>query len=234
MLGPMRAPLLNVDAGESDTEPEALLALADALNVACGGHAGDATTMQRLLRFCASRGIRAGAHPSYPDRDGFGRRTMSISLETLERTIHEQCTALRAVADRLGQPIAHAKLHGALYHDAAADPALAAACLRAIVRALGLVTIVGPPSGALREAARDVGCPYEREGFADRAVRPDGSLVPRHEPGALVTDPATAAAQARTLWRSGAVSTICVHGDTEGALAIARAVRDALDAEARA
>ncbi|WP_236604310.1 5-oxoprolinase subunit PxpA [Sandaracinus amylolyticus] len=223
-------PLLNVDAGEMESEPEALWALAHALNVACGGHAGDARSMERVLRACREHHVRAGAHPAYPDREGFGRRRVALAIEALETSIAAQCRALRMVAERVGIAIEHAKLHGALYHDAANDPSIAEACVRAIRGELGPVAILGPKDSALERAARAAGCRYEREGFADRGTRPDGSLIPRGQPGALIEDPARAAAQARVLATSGEVDTICVHGDTPGALAIARAVRETLDA----
>lgn len=225
--------LLNVDAGEHDDEPGALYALAHALNVACGGHAGDAASMARVLSACRAHGVRAGAHPSYPDRAGFGRTTMTIDREALVRSLEAQCAALAQVAREVGVPLVHAKLHGALYHDANRDAALAEACVRAVVGALGPVLIVGPPSGALSRFCAREGLPYAREGFADRAMREDGTLVPRSEPGALITDPTRAAAQALRLAHAGH-ETICVHGDTAGALEVARAVRAALDTHARA
>ncbi|MBX7191124.1 MAG: LamB/YcsF family protein [Sandaracinaceae bacterium] len=219
--------LLNLDAGEHDAESEALLRCADALNIACGGHAGDDASMTRCLRACRAYAIRAGAHPSYPDRAGFGRTSMPIEPEALRASILTQCHALLACARSLGVSLAHAKLHGALYHDANRDPALAALVLGAVREALGPVIVVGPPRGEQRQFCLREGLPFEREGFADRALRSDGSLVPRGEPGALVSDPAFAAAQALRLAREGH-DTICVHGDGEHALALARAVREAL------
>ncbi len=224
-----RAPvLLNIDAGEHDGEPVELYALAHALNIACGGHAGDEASMERVLAAALANGARAGAHPSYPDRDGFGRTTMSIAPGELSVELEAQCARLAAVAARLGVPIAHAKLHGALYHDANRDPALARASLEAVTRALGPVVVVGPPEGQLRQFCLREGLRYEREGFADRALRSDGSLVARSEPGAVLTDPVLAVEQALRLAREGH-DTICVHGDTAGALSLARAVRAALD-----
>ena len=220
--------LLNVDAGEHDDEPEALYTLAHALNIACGGHAGDDASMERVLRACLHHGARAGAHPSYPDRASFGRVSMPIEPAALARSVREQCARLAVIAARVGVPLAHAKLHGALYHDANRDPALAAATLTAVVEALGAVIVVGPPEGQLRQFCAREGLRYEREGFADRALRSDGTLVPRTEPGALITDPSRAAAQALALAGSGH-DTICVHADTAGALEIARTVRAALD-----
>ncbi|MDQ3035904.1 MAG: LamB/YcsF family protein, partial [Myxococcota bacterium] len=166
---------LNIDAGELEGEPEELWALAHALNVACGGHAGDVRSMERVLRACAEHGVRAGAHPSYPDREAFGRRSQPMSLDALERSITSQCEVLRAIGATIGVSIGHAKLHGALYHDAARDAAIAAACVSGIVAALGVVPLVGPAESAIERAARTAGCRFEREGFADRGLRADGS-----------------------------------------------------------
>jgi len=221
--------LLDLDAGEHASEPEELWALADILAVACGGHAGDATSMHRLAMFCATRGRGLGAHPSYPDREGFGRRTIDIELDALRTGLEEQCTALAAVASGAGTSVRWVKPHGALYHDAGKDRAIADVVVAAAIASLGSdVTIIGPPEGQLAAAARTAGLAYLREGFADRAVRPDGSLVPRSEPGALITEPAAAAARARALMNE--VDTICVHADTPGSVAVARAVREAIDA----
>jgi UPF0271 protein len=223
-------PLLNLDAGELPDETEDLWSLFDLLNIACGGHAGDASSMARVVAFCAAHPrTRPGAHPSYPDRDGFGRRALHTPAPALAASIAEQCAALDAIARVAGLTIEHVKPHGALYHDVAASAPLAAALLDGASQALGRpFTVVGPPRGALFEAAAARGLPYLREGFADRSRRPDGSLVPRAEPGALITDPAAAAAQALALSASGDIDTLCVHADTPGSLSIARAVRAAL------
>ena len=245
--------LLNLDAGEHDDEPQELWALADILAVACGGHAGDAASMARLCAFIARSSRRAslGAHPSYPDRANFGRTTMVISPGELRDAVAEQCRALAAIARGHGLAVQYVKPHGALYHDANRNRALADAVIEGALAALrddpdgALVgtaiddghlgteatmeplRIIGPPTGALADAARARGLPYLREGFADRATRPDGSLVPRSEPGALITDPIAAAARAREL--VGHVDTVCVHADSPGSLQIASAVRTILD-----
>lgn len=219
--------LMNLDAGEYPDEPEALWALFDVLNIACGGHAGDAASMDRVVAWCASHNCGVGAHPSYPDRAGFGRRTMQIEPAALRASIATQCEALVEAAQRHAQPVAYIKPHGALYHDAAASDALATAVLDAVLATLGRdVTVIGPPRGALRSAAESRGVRYAREGFADRRMRSDGSLVPRTEPNALLTGPDEAAAQARAL--AAQVDAICCHADTPGALDIARAVHQAL------
>ncbi|HEU4730574.1 MAG TPA: LamB/YcsF family protein [Kofleriaceae bacterium] len=219
--------LMNLDAGEHPDEPEELWALFDVLNIACGGHAGDDGSMDKVVRWCVGSGCAIGAHPSYPDRAGFGRRTMAVEPAALAASIAEQCAALAEIARRHAREVAYVKPHGALYHDAAASPAIARAVVGAAAGVLGdRIVVVGPPAGALRDEAVARGLAYAAEGFADRRMRPDGSLVPRSEPGALLTEPAEAAAQARAL--AARVDTICVHADTPGALHIAGAVYRAL------
>jgi UPF0271 protein len=228
-------PLLNVDGGELDDEPVELYALADVVHVACGGHAGDDASMDRVTRACASAGTRVGAHPSYEDREGFGRRAREVATEELAASVAAQCDRLRTIAARAGVTVASVKPHGALYHAAHASEATARAVVEGVARSLGsAVAVVGPAAGALESAARDAGMPFQREAFADRGVRADGSLVPRGEPGALVVDPAIAAARTRELMARGGVDTLCIHGDTPGAVVIARAVRDALGPKASA
>ena len=224
--------LLNLDGGEHDDEPEELYALADVVHVACGGHAGDEASMSRVVAACRRSATAIGAHPSYVDREGFGRRALVVDPSVLEAQIEAQCASLRAVAERLGTKVMSAKPHGALYHAAHADAAVARACIRAIGRALGPVPIVGLAGGALEVEARTAGHPYLREAFADRGVRPDGTLVPRGEPGAVLDDPQAAADRARALSEGGHADTLCIHADTPAALTIARAVREALGARA--
>ena len=220
--------LLNLDGGEHDDEPEQLYALADVVHIACGGHAGDDASMSRVVSACRRSGTAVGAHPSYVDREGFGRRALMVAPDVLESQIESQCASLRAIAESQGAAVTSAKPHGALYHAAHAHAAVARACVRAIGRALGPVPIVGLAGGALESEAKAAGHPYLREAFADRGVRPDGTLVPRGEPGAILEDPAAAAARARTLRESASADTLCIHADTPAALAIARAVREAL------
>ncbi len=222
-------PLLNVDGGELDDEPPELYALADVVHVACGGHAGDHASMDRVTRACARAGTRVGAHPSYDDREGFGRRARDIAPEELTSQVAVQCERLRAIAARAGVALASVKPHGALYHAAHAEESTARAFVEGVARSLGNdIAIVGPAGGALAAAAREARMSFQREAFADRGVRADGTLVPRGEPGALVEDPTVAAARARELGARGDVDTVCIHGDTPGAVDIARAVREAL------
>jgi UPF0271 protein len=239
-----------MDLGELPDEPEALYGLAHIANVACGGHAGDDDSMARAVALCAAGGTALGVHPSYPDREGFGRREQAMPPAELEATVAEQCGRLVAIARRAGVPVTYAKAHGALYHAASRDLAVARALVAGAGRAAdGLVgrrsaaadglaggraaadtvTWIGAAGGALERVAADAGLAFAREAFADRATRSDGSLVPRGEAGAVIADEAAVVAQALALARRGDVDTLCLHGDTPGAVALARAVRAALD-----
>jgi UPF0271 protein len=222
--------LLNIDLGELPDEPEELFASAHLANVACGGHAGDDASMRHAVALCRAHGTRVGAHPSYPDRAGFGRRAMAMSAAELRESVAEQCARLVAIARSLGEPVVSVKPHGALYH-ATSDVAVADAVVAGALEALAgaVVMFVGPPAGALAASVARAGCAYAREAFADRATRPDGTLVPRDQPGAVLTDVTVCVARARSLAARRDVDTICVHGDTPGAASIARAVRAALD-----
>jgi 5-oxoprolinase (ATP-hydrolysing) subunit A len=221
---------LNVNLGETPDEPRDLYALATVVNIACGGHAGDKASMARALSFAMTRGAKVAAHPSYPDRQGFGRLSVAMPMEELAERIEAQCAELQQIARRLGYPVAIVKPHGALYHDAGAAPHVAAALLDGAMRGLApaALTVVGPPEGALLDEAHRRGLRYAREGFADRAYREGGHLVPTSEPGSLITSPGAATRQAVALCSSGKIETIGVHSDTPGAVAIASAVRQAL------
>ncbi|WNG62156.1 carboxyltransferase domain-containing protein [Archangium gephyra] len=222
--------LLNIDLGELPEEDERLYASAQVANIACGGHAGDERSMRRALEACARHGTRAGAHPSFEDRVNFGRQELQVAPEELRAQVAAQCARLVALASEVGVPVRYAKPHGALYHAANRDPALARAVVEGVVEALGPgITFLGPGSGALREAARAAGLSYAREGFADRGTRPDGSLIPRGQPGAVLSDPAVARENALRLALGGTVDTLCVHGDSPGAVDMAREVRAVLE-----
>jgi 5-oxoprolinase (ATP-hydrolysing) subunit A len=221
---------LNMDLGEAPEEDDRLYLHAQVAHIACGGHAGDEASMRRALAACARHGTRVGAHPSFEDREHLGRRELAVAPEVLQAQVAAQCARLAQLAAEVGLAVRSAKPHGALYHAANGRPELARAVVRGVVEALGPgVLLVGPPSGALRDEAREAGLAYAREGFADRGTRADGSLIARGEPGAVVTDVALARDTARRLVLSGEVDTVCVHGDTPGALALAREVRGVLD-----
>ena len=224
---------LNVDLGELPDEPRELYAVATVVNVACGGHAGDKASMALAVSNAMARGARVSAHPSYPDREGFGRASMDLAPAAIAASVEAQCAALQAIARRVGYPVTAVKPHGALYHDAHRSADIARAVLDGVRAGLGsdggeALTVVGPAGGALEAECEARGVLYAREGFADRAYGPDGSLVPRGQPGALLTDAWVAARQAVALASTGRIETVCVHGDTPRALGIAIAVREAL------
>lgn len=226
---------MNVDIGERDGEPEELYQLATVVNIACGGHAGDEASMARAVRLAHRSGARIAAHPSYPDREGFGRKSMFLPEGELSDSVSAQCAALSRIAKAAGAEVVGIKPHGALYHDAASSERIARIVLAA---AFGVIHadacfVVGPPGeGALGAVAEDLGARYVGEGFADRGYDEAGRLRPRGEPGALLTDPQGAADQAMRLAGRADIETICVHSDTPEALRIARAVESALTAGA--
>lgn len=221
---------LNIDLGELPNEPEVLFRLAHRVNVACGGHAGDAHTMRQACLAAKAAGALVGAHPSFEDRAGFGRRPLPVPPHELKDSVARQCRALLEAARSCGIAVSHVKPHGALYHEANRLPEIASALVEGVLASLGVVPIVGPSRGELRLAAERASLPYLREGFADRGTLPDGSLVPRGAPGALIYEPEAAASQARRLAHSGGFDTLCVHSDTPNAVNIATRVREALAA----
>jgi len=235
---------LNADLGEDPQNLERdarLLTLVSSANVACGGHAGDVASMRTLARSCAERGVALGAHPSYPDREGFGRRELGLSASAIESAVFEQVAALAAVAREEGARLAHVKPHGALYHACSRRGEVASAfgrALRALDPKLRLVAQAGSPALTLW---RSMGFCVAAEAFADRRYEPDGALRTRLVAGALLETPEDAAQQAArialgqgALLEDGSVlalaaDTLCLHGDTPHALEIARAVRAALE-----
>lgn len=224
---------LNADVGESAGavtvgDDAAVVPLVTSVNVACGGHAGDDAVMRRTLRLARTHGVAAGAHPAYPDREGFGRRELGLPPAAIHDAVVAQVTRLARVAAAEGVPLRHVKPHGALYNRAAREPAVADAIARAVAAVDPALRLVGLAGSALVEAARAHGLAPLREGFCDRRYGADGLLVPRSEPGACLDDPAAAADQALALATRGDVDTLCVHGDGPSAVPILRAVRTRL------
>lgn len=224
---------LNADLGEgfagvSPPEDATLLTLVTSANVACGYHAGDAVLMRRTVVEAARRGVAVGAHPGYPDPTGFGRRDLAASPKEVTAYCIAQIGALSAMCRAAGTPLRYVKAHGALYNRAVRDAATADAIAEAIRLVDTSLVMLGLPNSELIAAAGRVGLRSAREGFADRGYRPDGTLVPRTEPGALITDPRAAADQAERIAPS--VDSICVHSDTPGAVALVGAVRERLTA----
>jgi 5-oxoprolinase (ATP-hydrolysing) subunit A len=224
---------LNCDMGElpDDRHEAALMEYITSANIACGGHAGDEATMERTARLAIARGVHIGAHPGYPDRENFGRLEMPMSEDEIAATVHEQILRLEVVIQRLGAAIVHVKPHGALYNVAVHNQAVAQAIGEGVARWNRSIPVFGLAGSPMLEVWRSMGLPVAGEAFADRRYEPDGTLRSRKFPDALITDPAEAAAQAARLARGGLAQTICVHGDTPGAVAILKAVRDALQSQ---
>ncbi len=211
---------INSDLGEAIGDDEAILPHIDSANVACGVHAGSATVSLATVRRCRELGVEVGAHPGYDDRDGFGREELGLAAAEIDGLLRFQVLGLAAVAE-----IGYIKLHGAAYHRAQADPEVADAVAR--LAAELEVGLMGQPGLELVRAAARAGVRPIREGFADRAYLADGRLAPRTQPGSVL-EPAAAAEQALHLARSGDFDSICLHGDSPGAPAVARAIREAL------
>ena len=236
-----RAIDLNADLGESDGDL-ALMSIVTSANVACGGHAGDTASMTAAVGAARAHGVTIGAYPSYRDRPNFGRRELNVPPEKVAAEVTHQVQALCRLAELQGAAVSYLKLHGALYHRAGRDPACAEAILQSLADAgLGPLPVLAQPGAALLKAARARGWMGAEEAFCDRSYRPDGSLLDRSEPGALLLRPEAAARQAVELALDGGVRTadgswlelrpasLCVHGDTPSALEVARAVRRALE-----
>ena len=217
-----------------------LLALVTSANVACGGHAGDEASMTDTVAAALAHSVRVGAHPSYPDRPGFGRQPMQIDRGELGRRSLNSCDRSRSCAEPRAPTIESVKPHGALYEEVGKGGAIYETLRDAVHDVCGSSTPLVLPSGcrAMAMVLRD-GLSAREEGFCDRAYRPDGGLVPRSEPGAVLTDPEEAAGQALSLARGALaaadgsiltlwVDTLCIHGDSPGAAATATAVRQAL------
>lgn len=236
---------LNADLGEGFGswrmgDDDALLTVVTSANVACGFHAGDPSTMRRTVESAVERGVTIGAHVSYPDLRGFGRRDIDLPLSQVTDDMLYQIGALDAFARAAGSCVAYVKPHGALYNRIAKDAEAAGAVVAALKmydRPLPLLTL---PGSAAAEAAEQAGVQAVAEGFADRAYHADGQLVSRGEPGAVISDERTVADRALRMARDGVVTTadgqeltlridsLCVHGDSPGAVSLARAVHHAL------
>ncbi len=236
---------LSCDLGEASDEKglaieRELWTLIDAANVACGGHAGDAASMREAARIAADRGIILGAHPSYPDRENFGRRTMKMDSRELRRALIHQLSAFAAISAKEGVSLQRVKAHGALYNDAHADRALAEVLVGAVKEIDESMSIVAGNTSQMALAAREIGINVIREAFADRRYMLDGSLVSRKDSDALLSVEEAAeqaqrlATKREVIVRGGRalaleLDTLCIHADTPGAVERARAIRARLD-----
>jgi UPF0271 protein len=235
---------LNADLGELldgvPTDDAGLVEVVTSANVACGFHSGDATTMRRVSNLCVQRGVAIGAQVSYRDREGFGRQFLDVDPAVLADDVLEQVASLDALARTVGGRVTYVKPHGALYHAIVRHETQAAAVVDG-VRAFGDdLAVLGMPGSRWLALAEAAGLRPVREAFADRAYSADGTLVPRGEPGAVLTDEADVVDRCLRLATEGQVvatdgtvvpvdaESLCLHGDTPGAVSIARAVRSAL------
>jgi UPF0271 protein len=238
---------LNADVGESFGaytigDDVGLMASITSANIAAGFHGGDPSVLRATIRLAKSHGVAVGAHPGFPDLVGFGRRELDVSAESAEDFILYQIAAVAGVAAAEGVPLRHVKAHGALYNRAATDPGLAAALARAVAAFDASLTVFVPPHSQMAATAHALGLRVAIECFADRGYLADGRLVPRQAAGAVMTDPEVVVPRAVRLIREGVVvavdgeelrleaDTLCVHGDTPGAAALAAAVRSGLEA----
>ncbi|MEU9214776.1 5-oxoprolinase subunit PxpA [Streptomyces sp. NPDC048415] len=237
---------LNADLGEGFgrwrlTDDEQLLSVVTSANVACGFHAGDAATMRRVCELAAERGVRIGAQVSYRDLAGFGRRAMDVPPEELTAEVAYQIGALEVFARAAGSRVAYVKPHGALYNRVVHDEEQAAAVLDGVLLADAALPVLGLPSSRFLKLAERAGLPTVTEAFADRAYTEEGTLVPRTQDGAVITDAETVVERSVGLARFGVVTShsgervpvrarsLCLHGDTPGAVELARRVRDRLE-----
>lgn len=238
---------LNSDVGESFGAytigaDEEILRWVTSANVACGWHGGDPHVMRQTVARAKALGVAVGAHPSYPDRLGFGRRVMQITRQEARDYMLYQIGALRAFVEAAGLTLQHVKPHGAIYNVAAKDRELSIGIAEAVREAGGDLILMGLPGSETLKAAQEMGVRIAREAFGDRAYNEDGSLVSRKIAGSLITDPDLVAERAVGLAHGRVVAitgkeirfqadTICLHGDTPGAAAIAKRVRERLESE---
>ncbi|MBM3073775.1 5-oxoprolinase subunit PxpA [Lelliottia sp. RWM.1] len=233
---------LNADLGEGGNVDAELMTLVSSVNIACGFHAGDAQTMLVSVREALRNGVAIGAHPGFPDRENVGRTAMNLPPETVYAQTLYQIGALAAIVHSQQGVMRHVKPHGMLYNQAAKEPELADAIARAVRDCNPHLILVGLAGSELIRAGQRLGLATRQEVFADRGYLRDGSLVPRTQPGALITDEQQALAQTLDMVRDGRVNTVdggqakvqaetvCLHGDGEHALLFARRLRDAFTA----
>jgi UPF0271 protein len=239
---------LNADLGEGFGvwrlgDDDAMLGIVTSANVACGFHAGDPAGLLRVCRSAAERGVRIGAQVSYRDLAGFGRRYIDVAHDDLVADVVYQIGALQAIAAASGSTVCYVKPHGALYNTIVTDRDQGAAVAEAVRMVDPALPVLGMAGSAFFDEATGLGLRTVAEAFADRAYRPDGQLVSRREPGAVLRDPAEIAERVATMVTSGrviavdgtqidvTVESVCVHGDSPGAVQIATAVRDRLAAD---
>ena len=218
---------LNCDLGEGSPFDAALMPLITSANICCGAHAGDAATAHATLELAKTYGVQVGAHPGFADREHFGRRELTLTRDEISTECRNQVGTLAGLAKALEIPLKYIKPHGALYNMACRDLAVAAAIVESAT--MFCLPVMGLPNSQLQAACLGK-CSFIAEGFADRRYRSDGSLVPRGQPGAFITEPDEAVAQLLQMLNEHRVQTICVHGDNPKALLFVRKLREVLAA----
>lgn len=223
---------INADLGEGAKNDAQIMPLIASCSIACGGHAGDRTSVEKTIVSAKKHQVKIGAHPSYPDRENFGRKSIQISSEGLQKSLEEQLINFKTIADNQNAKIYHVKPHGALYNDAAKEESLSKIIVDAIIKVLGKTMVYAPPQSTLSRVAAEAGLTVCSEAFIDRKYQEDGSLVSRNEKGALITDKSVAWEQLKNMVESQQVqtrsekmismqaSTFCIHGDQEKAVEI--------------
>jgi len=231
----MKPIFLNADLGENESalRTRSMMRVIDLANIACGGHTGSIASMRFAVVEALKNGVKIGAHPGLPDRAGFGRSTEPVSSELLECIIVSQISALATIARSIGAKLHHVKLHGALYHAVESSPVLAATYLQTVEQFFPRLGVIARLGGEVEKFSDVFGLRIFREAFVDRAYDDFGNLIPRNQPDALIRTRAAVVAQARRLVTDGISGlgrpdTLCVHGDTPGALQIAHAVSTVL------
>jgi len=236
---------INCDMGEGIGNEALLMPYIHAANIACGYHAGDEATMEQVIDLCLRYGVQIGAHPSFPDRENFGRTNMQLPLFEIEQLVTQQLEILQIIAQKKGTELRHVKPHGALYAMAAQQTPVAHAIARAVKNFDPTLVYYGLSGSVMITMAKEEGLRTANEVFADRTYQADGSLTPRSQPGALITDEATMLRQVSRFINEQSVQTIsgeiisvkadtvCIHGDGPAALAFAQAIHTLLRDETK-
>lgn len=232
---------LNCDLGEGAAHDAEIIPLISSANIACGGHAGNDATIRKTIQLALRHGVAIGAHPGYEDREHMGRRATDLSPCAIYDLVHRQLQNFAQIADEFGAVIHHVKAHGALYHQAHADPLIANAIANAICNVSPQAIVYAMPSGCMTNAAQAAGLGFRSEGFIDRRYLDDGSLAPRKHAEAVIDDPAAASSQAMEILLGRKVTcvggseiqidigTLCVHGDSKSALEIVKLARSTIE-----
>ena len=220
---------LNCDLGEGIGNDKAIMPYITSANIACGFHAGDEQTMRETLRLAKRFGVNAGAHPSWNDRENFGRKEMNVLPEEAEKLVIQQIRISMAIAKEEGVTLTHVKPHGALYNQSAKDIELATAIARAVKTSSVNLILVGLAGSRSIEAGREMGIRVAAEGFPDRGYNADGSLMSRLLPGAIIESPEEVARYAIELVKTGRMDTLCLHGDHPNAAENAKLLREVLE-----